>query len=190
MNQPVAIIVCILWVAFFMYWWIPVLWTRTRVRKVASRGSFLSLTVLPVVAVVIPLCLFAPWLYGSRLLPDTLPVVLAGLLVNVLGIGFAIWARWHLGTNWSARPAIKENHTITRTGPYVFVRHPIYTGILIGILGTAIATGSFVAFISIFLVLGVFLAKIRIEETFLLEEFGEEYARYRREVKALVPWVV
>jgi protein-S-isoprenylcysteine O-methyltransferase Ste14 len=139
---------------------------------------------------MVAVTLFAPDISTSRVLPDILPVVIPGLLVLLLGIGFAVWARVHLGTNWSSRPAIHENHTITRTGPYAIVRHPIYTGLLTGILGTAIATGSLLAFVSLFVMFVLFLLKIRMEEQFLLEEFGEEYERYRGEVKALVPRVL
>ena len=67
------------------------------------------------------------------------------------------------------------------------MRHPIYTGILTGIMGTAIATGAVIAFVSLFIILVLFLIKIRMEETILLEQFGDAYEQYRREVKALIP---
>jgi len=134
--------------------------------------------------------LAAPWLYAYRVLPDILPVVIGGLIVVILGICFAVWARVHLGSNWSSRPAIRENHTITRTGPYAIVRHPIYTGILTGMLGTAIATGALLVFLVLLVMLVLFLIKIRMEEQFLAEEFGGDYERYRLEVKALIPYVL
>jgi protein-S-isoprenylcysteine O-methyltransferase Ste14 len=145
---------------------------------------------LPAGVIFLAAGLTAPWLYATRVLPDFLPVVIAGLLVVILGICFAVWARVHLGSNWSSRPAIHEDHTITRTGPYAIVRHPIYTGILTGILGTAIATGALLAFISLLVILVLFLIKILMEEQFLKEEFGEDYERYRHEVKALIPYVL
>jgi|WetSurMetagenome_2_1015567.scaffolds.fasta_scaffold21391_1 protein-S-isoprenylcysteine O-methyltransferase Ste14 len=190
MNDLVALFLVILWVAFFAYWWIPALWNRTTVKRISPRGSFLFCTIVPIAAIMIVFSLFAPWLYDYRVLPDTLPVAVAGLLVMLPGLGFAIRARQHLGTNWSARPAIREHHTLTRTGPYAIVRHPIYTGLLTGILGTAIATGYLMAFISIIVALVMLLFKIRIEERFMLDEFGGEYERYRREVKALIPYVL
>ena len=81
-----------------------------------------------------------PWL-GTRFLPDTMIVYLLGLLMVVAGLAFAIWARVHLGRNWSGTVTVKENHELIRSGPYAIVRHPIYTGLLLAVLGTAIVFG-------------------------------------------------
>jgi protein-S-isoprenylcysteine O-methyltransferase Ste14 len=194
MNQQtlssVDLLILLLWAGFFAYWWISALRNRTPLKRVPSRFGFLTTMAVPAGVILAAFALVAPDLYTARVLPDLLPVVIAGLLVLLIGIGFAVWARVHLGTNWSSRPAIHENHTITRTGPYAIVRHPIYTGILTGILGTAIATGALLAFVSLVAMFVLFLIKIRMEEQFLLDEFGEEYGRYRGEVKALVPYVL
>jgi len=190
MAQCAGIILLILWAAFFVYWWIPVLWNRTPAKRISFSGSFLSFLFLPVAVFRIASGLFAPWLYEPRVLPDLVPVIIAGPIVTVAGLGLAIWARSHLGTNWSARPAIKVSHTITRTGPYALVRHPVYTGTLTGVLGTAIASGTLMAFVVFIVILAALLLKIRIEESFLLEEFGEEYAGYQRSVGMLIPFVV
>jgi protein-S-isoprenylcysteine O-methyltransferase Ste14 len=190
MVFSVGIVLLVIWSAFFAYWWIPVLWKRTPAKRISFPGSFLSFLFLPIIAFRIVGGIFAPWLYGFRVFPVIAPVIIAGVGVTIAGLGFAVWARRHLGTNWSARPAIKTNHTITRTGPYAVVRHPIYTGTLVAILGTAIATGTWVAFGIFIVVLCALLVKIHIEESFLLEEFGGEYAAYRREVATLIPFVV
>jgi protein-S-isoprenylcysteine O-methyltransferase Ste14 len=187
---PIDLLVVILWAGFFAYWWITALLNRTPVKRQTSRFGFLMGMAIPAALVLAIAVLVAPDLATARVLPDTLPVAIAGLIILLAGLAIAVWARLHLGKNWSARPAIREHHTITRTGPYAIVRHPIYTGLLTGILGTAIATGGFLAFVALAAVFVMFLVKIRMEETFLVEEFGEEYERYRREVKALVPWVV
>ena len=187
---PVELILIFLWGGFFAYWWLSALRNRTPLKRQTSRFGFLTTMGLPAGVIFLAAGLTAPWLYATRVLPDLLPVVIAGLLVVILGICFAVWARVHLGSNWSSRPAIHENHTITRTGPYAIVRHPIYTGILTGILGTAIATGALLAFISLLVILVLFLIKILMEEQFLKEEFGEDYERYRHEVKALIPYVL
>jgi protein-S-isoprenylcysteine O-methyltransferase Ste14 len=187
---PVELILIFLWGGFFAYWWLSALRNRTPIKRQTSRFGFLTCMGIPAGVIFLAAGLAAPWLYATHVLPDFLPVVIAGLLVVILGICFAVWARVHLGSNWSSRPAIHENHTITRTGPYAIVRHPIYTGILTGILGTAIATGALLAFISLLVILVLFLIKIRMEEQFLKEEFGEDYERYRHEVKALIPYVL
>lgn len=190
MHPPAELALLLIWAGFFAYWWITALLNRTPFKRVPSRFGFFTTMAVPAAIILVAVVLLAPDLATTRILPDTLPVFLAGLLVMLAGQGFAIWARVHLGTNWSGRPAIRENHTITRTGPYAMVRHPIYTGLLTGILGTAIATGALVAFVALLVMIVLFLIKIRMEEQFLLEEFGEEYEQYRREVRALVPWVL
>ncbi|MDD1701449.1 MAG: isoprenylcysteine carboxylmethyltransferase family protein, partial [Methanoregula sp.] len=133
---------------------------------------------------------FSPGLMVERIVPESTGTASAGLLVTIAGLAFAVWARVHLGKNWSGMPTIRKDHTITRTGPYRFVRHPIYSGILLGLIGTAIGVGYFIIFCSVILVFGLFVIKFRMEEQFLEEEFGEEYARYKREVKALIPYVI
>ena len=106
------------------------------------------------------------------------------------GLSFAVWARVHLGKYWSSMPAIKMDHKLIRTGPYNLVRHPIYTGILFGIAGTAIIIGEPLGLIAFILILVVYLWKIRMEEKYLQEEFGEDYVRYKKEVPALIPLLV
>jgi protein-S-isoprenylcysteine O-methyltransferase Ste14 len=187
---PVELILIFLWGGFFAYWWLSALRNRTPLKRAPTRFGFLTSMGVPAGIVMLAAGLAAPWIYASRVLPDVLSIVISGLLVVILGICFAVWARVHLGSNWSSRPAIRENHTITRTGPYAVVRHPIYTGILTGMLGTAIATGALLVFLVLLVIFVLFLIKIRMEEQFLLEEFGAEYERYRLEVKALIPYVL
>src|SRR5450755_3974668 len=122
-----------------------------------------------------------------------LPAALAGWLlpfwigaaVTIAGLLFAVWAREHLGRNWSRSVTIKQGHELITTGPYAVVRHPIYTGILAGLLGTAIALSQvrgFIAFLLMFLMLWL---KLRMEEQWMRSQFGETYATYARETAAL-----
>jgi protein-S-isoprenylcysteine O-methyltransferase Ste14 len=94
----------------------------------------------------------------------------------------------HLAGNWSGTVTLKEDHSLTRDGPYRFVRHPIYTGILLGILGSAIAEGEWRGLVGLGLITLSFLRKSTIEEQFLTAQFGDAYTRYRAEVAALIPW--
>lgn len=115
---------------------------------------------------------------------------LTGTIITFLGLGFTVWARVHLGKNWSSMPAIKVGHELIRSGPYNIVRHPIYSGLLFGLAGTAIIIGELLAVVAFFLILFIFLWKIWTEEKYLLLEFGEVYAQYKREVPALIPFLV
>jgi protein-S-isoprenylcysteine O-methyltransferase Ste14 len=191
MPLPITeILIFLLWAGFLAYWWITALLNRAPFKRVSSRLGVFAFMAVPIAILFAAAILLAPDLTTLRVLPDILPVAIAGLAVTAAGITFAVWARLHLGKNWSAQPAVREHHTLIRTGPYAIVRHPIYTGILTGILGTAIASGTAFAFITLGVVIIVLIVKLRIEEQFMIGEFGEEYERYRHEVKALVPWVV
>ena len=118
--------------------------------------------------------------------PPALGWIAAALTVT--GIGLAIWARAFLGRNWSPRPAVKEHHELVTTGPYAYVRHPIYTGILLAAFGTAL-TGT-VFGIGVFILASIiFLSRIGKEETIMLELFPHEYPVYQRRTKRLVPFV-
>jgi protein-S-isoprenylcysteine O-methyltransferase Ste14 len=134
--------------------------------------------------------IFTSGLLFLRIVPFGTFVALAGTIITLSGLGFAVWARVHLGTNWSSQPAIKVDHTLIMTGPYRIVRHPIYTGLLVGFAGTAFVIGEIWAVLAIFILLAVFYVKIWMEEKFLLEEFGEAFIHYKNEVKALIPFIL
>jgi protein-S-isoprenylcysteine O-methyltransferase Ste14 len=127
---------------------------------------------------------------GARFLPDAPAFYWIGLLMAVAGLGFAVWARLHLGNNWSARVTVKENHELIRSGPYAIVRHPIYTGLLFAILGTAISFGEWRGLVAFAFLTVSLLLKLRTEERFMTETFPDQYPRYRAEVSALIPFVV
>ena len=185
-----GLIITGIWIAFWAYWAISALRTRSTFKRRQRCGPML----LVLLAAVLAWAILASWLPASLLqqqgIPDGVGAGLAGISVTILGLGLAVWARVHLGKNWSARPAIQVDHKLIRTGPYRFVRNPIYTGLLVGYAGTAIVIGALWAFILILFVLVAFLGKIWAEEKFLLEEFGEAYKEYRRKVKALIPFLV
>jgi protein-S-isoprenylcysteine O-methyltransferase Ste14 len=118
--------------------------------------------------------------------PPALGWVAAAL--TLLGTLIAIWARIHLGRNWSAAPAVKEKHELVVGGPYRFVRHPIYTGVLLAMLGVAL-TGSFFA-IGILAVASVMVfRRIGKEEAIMLELFPGDYPAYQARTKRLIPFV-
>lgn len=129
---------------------------------------------------------FLPW----QFLPNTSAVKYIGLTLTSAGIGFAIWARLFLGRNWSATPSIVENHQLIRSGPYRFVRHPIYSGVLLALFGTTIFEGRVAAILGTLIAAISFHVKSRAEEHYMTQQFGTEYLRYQREVKALIPFLL
>jgi serine phosphatase RsbU (regulator of sigma subunit)/protein-S-isoprenylcysteine O-methyltransferase Ste14 len=117
-------------------------------------------------------------------------IVYPGLLLTAAGIGFAVWARIYLGRYWSGIITLKEGHKVITTGPYRWVRHPIYTGWLAGLLGSAIVAGTIDAFLGVEIITFAFVIKLQREERMLARELGDEYRRYMRKVpSALVPMV-
>lgn len=132
-----------------------------------------------------------PWRpLGVRVIPHSPPLGYVSLALTWGGIAFAAWARFYLGSNWSGRVTIKKDHRLIRSGPYALVRHPIYTGLLTAVAGMTIAIGQIRAILALALVAAGLHFKARTEEKFMREQFGEQYARYEREVKSVIPWVV
>jgi len=179
-----------LWVAWIVYWWVSSRNVKTTVRheSVPSR-----------LAHVIPLAIGA-WMIGAsrmpggvltgRLLPASVWIFFAGVIIVAAGLGFTVWARIHLGRNWSGTVTLKEGHELIVTGPYRFVRHPIYSGLLLAFVGSAIARGEWRGVAAVALAFAALWGKLKLEERWLGEAFGEAYARYRAEVAALIPFVL
>jgi protein-S-isoprenylcysteine O-methyltransferase Ste14 len=184
-DMPFAV----LWLAWLAYWIIA-----ARNVKATQRRESLSSRLVTVVLTVLAAALLAfrgqplQWL-NVRFLPQTMVAHWLGLLMVVVGLAFAVWARVHLGRNWSGTVTVKEGHELIRTGPYGLVRHPIYTGLLLAILGTAIAFGEWRGLLALVFLTVAFLFKLRREERFMSENFPNDYPRYRAEVPALIPFI-
>jgi protein-S-isoprenylcysteine O-methyltransferase Ste14 len=125
-----------------------------------------------------------------RFVPLTLWPVRLGAALTLAGVAFAIWARIRIAGNWSSDVTLKRDHELIVDGPYALVRHPIYTGILVALIGTALAVGEWRGALAIVLACVAFWRKLTIEEAVMRREFGEAYARYAERVPALVPFVV
>jgi len=113
-----------------------------------------------------------------------------GFIITAGGLFFSVWARIRLGKNWSQAVTIKDDHQLINDGPYAIVRHPIYTGLIFGFIGTSIAVGELRGLISDILVFAVLLYKLRLEDKWLLEKFGDSYKIYSQQVSALIPFIL
>jgi protein-S-isoprenylcysteine O-methyltransferase Ste14 len=177
-----------LWLSWALYWWISSRNTKEtqRYESAASRASHL----IPLAAAI---CLLAlpsdrnP--FSGRFVPPSLAGYWLGVALLTAGLVFAVWARLHLGSNWSGMVTLKREHALVLTGPYRWVRHPIYTGLLLALLGTAIARGDWSSLIAVALCAASFIRKIGIEERWLRELFKDEYDRYSARVPALIPLI-
>jgi len=110
-----------------------------------------------------------------------------GVAIVAAGIAICFWARWHLGSNWSGTVTLKEGHELIRTGPYRTIRHPIYTGILLAIFGTAVQIGQVRGFLAFVIAWASFYVKARREESFLTEEFGDRFAEHIQRTGMFLP---
>jgi protein-S-isoprenylcysteine O-methyltransferase Ste14 len=175
------------WYTVAIVWLIGAFTTKRTVRSHPARSGFVY-----IVLILLAFLLFQkPLRFGLlawRFVPMSAATGYVGLALTMTGCAFAIWARFYLGSNWSGRPTIKQDHTLIRSGPYRLVRHPIYTSIVVAMLGTAIYIGEIRALIGTVLALIALKLKSRLEEAFMTERFGAEYAQYKQQVKALIPF--
>ena len=163
-------------------------------KPTARRSSYASRLVLFGPAIVFYLLVVShaiplAWLF-LRPWPHTQAVEAAGLALTLLGCAFAIWARVTLGSNWSGMPKVKREHELIVRGPYKLVRHPIYSGLLLALAGTAIAEDRSIWILALFLAVVSYAVKLRQEEQLMMQTFPEDYPAYRRRVKALIPGVL
>jgi protein-S-isoprenylcysteine O-methyltransferase Ste14 len=124
---------------------------------------------------------------NRRFLPDELCLAWLGSALCAAGVLFAIWARRTIGKDWSAEVQIKEGHQLIRTGPYAHIRHPIYTGLLLATLGTALLIGEYRALLGFAMFFVGFTRKARKEESFLAAEFGPAFEEHRRHTGFYLP---
>ncbi len=151
------------WLVFIAIWVLAAVSTKRTVYR-ETRAQRLRYWVLLVIAYLL-------LLYGRRL-------------------PYPLKARVTLGRNWSGVVTLKEGHELVERGPYRFVRHPIYTGILTMFFATAFAQGHLFGFVGTLLMFASFWIKLRDEEKLMLQQFPERYADYRRRAKRIIPFVL
>jgi protein-S-isoprenylcysteine O-methyltransferase Ste14 len=190
MPRPYWEIVSACWVAFWAYWTLSARGLRPPRRRVSLTFTILNTALLYAGFVLVLVGRLDVRPLSIRFVPDASWVDAVGTALALAGVALAIWSRRVLGANWSGAVRIVECQHLVRTGPYAFVRNPIYSGMSLAVLGTATVAGTLGALVGFFLVLTALWHKARVEERVLLAEFGEEYAAYRREVKSLIPFVV
>jgi protein-S-isoprenylcysteine O-methyltransferase Ste14 len=179
-----------LWIAWAAYWWIAARDVKAIARQesVASRIAHIGPLMIAAMLVALPGWPLQ-WLY-EFFLPRSALTFWIGALLLAAGLAFAVWARIVLGRNWSGTVTVKHDHELVRSGPYRYVRHPIYTGLLLGFAGTALALAQWRGVLAVVIVFVALWRKLRLEERWMAEQFGAQYERYRREVAALLPFLL
>jgi len=172
------------WIGFGLYWRVAA--KRSSEARTAESAASRRVHVILLDGGQLLLFISVPGLRQS-ILPQTPAWIAAGLALLAASIALAIWARRHLGTNWSGRIETKVDHQLIRTGPYRKLRHPIYTGVIGMCLGVVLIDGHTHALVGTALVVIAYWRKVRKEETNLRQAFGDRYRDYRRATWGALP---
>jgi protein-S-isoprenylcysteine O-methyltransferase Ste14 len=180
--RAVQLVFAVGWAAFWLYWLVAAFSVK-RGRVPWSRHLRIRVVIVVAVILLVRLGVFRgrgvntdPWRAGL------------GLVLFALGLAFAIWARVHIGRNWGIPMTQKDEPELVTSGPYHVVRHPIYSGILVAGIGTAVAL-SWLWLIGVVLAGIYFVYSATVEERYLTEELPDTYPAYKRSTKMLVPFI-
>ncbi|MGA7915210.1 MAG: isoprenylcysteine carboxylmethyltransferase family protein [Candidatus Acidiferrales bacterium] len=187
MNITPGFLISASWLLLAAYWLFAALGAKRPAKKENPVERLLHIAFLAVGFFLIYGGAFRFGVLSRRFLPDELWVAWAGAVLTFLGVLFAIWARFTIGKEWSAEVQIKEGHQLIRSGPYAHIRHPIYTGLLLALCGTAVAIGEYRAIVGVALFLFGFIRKAKKEERFLAGEFGPAFDEHRRHTGFFLP---
>lgn len=175
------------WLVFVAYWAIGALKTQRTEKKepFASRYGVLFLEIVGFIL------LFRDdagiGVLAQRVIPRTYALAAAGVVLTWAGIALALWARWHLGKYWSARITIKEDHKLIRTGPCARLRHPIYSGLDLAAIGSALAIDRWRCVVGVCLIIAGYWIKAKREEGMLTAQFGADFEEHSRHTGFLFP---
>lgn len=175
------------WIVFVAYWAVGALKTRATIRResFASRYGVLLLEILGFALLFSEITDLG--VLGRHFLPRTTIVAFIGVALTWAGIGIALWARYNLGQYWSARITLKEDHQLIRTGPYAYLRHPIYTGLDLAAIGSALVIDHWRCVLGVCLIITGYVIKAKREESLLAGQFGAAFDEHRKRTGFLLP---
>lgn len=183
-----------LWAVFGIYWIGTALLKRTPSNQSPEPQSRESRFYRPlrlfILAVTFSLLFWertAVGFFGARFAPSSAAVSSAGFAAALIGLAVALWARVRLGRYWSDKVVLQDDHRLVRSGPYAYMRHPIYSGVLLGVAGTALVVGEVRGIVAFVMLLVNYSIKAKREETILGYEFGEEFELHRKQTGFLFP---
>lgn len=178
------------WAIFTIVWLISAFFTKRTSYK-QSPGVLPSYWISAILAwILLTEARRLPYPLAVSLIPRTDSMAWTAAGLSVCGLCICLWARINLGRNWSGCVTLKESHELVQRGPYRFVRHPIYTGLLTMFIGSAIILGYVGGLVGVLLLFGSFWIKLRLEEELMLRQFPNDYPAYMQRVKRLIPFIV
>lgn len=175
------------WIVFVLYWIVSAIRTRDTLQTESFASRYATLLIEVAGFVLLFRHSAGIGFLGNRFMHRTLASAIVGSILTWMGIGLAIWARYHLAEYWSARITIKEDHQLIRTGPYARLRHPIYSGIVLAAIGSAVVIDQWRCVLGVCLVLMGYGIKARKEETMLTRQFGDAFREHQKHAGFLIP---
>ena len=181
--NAIDLVFAIGWAIFWTYWLLAA-FSMKRQRVTVSRELYIRLVLFVLVVILLRIGAFQNSVRNSDPWLSAVGIVLFGA-----GLGFAVWARTHIGRNWGTPMSQKDDPELVTSGPYRLVRHPIYTGILVAGIGTAVSL-NWSWLIGVAMAGIYFVYSATVEERNLTEQFPDAYARYKRSTKMLLPFLL
>ncbi len=181
--RVVDVVIIVGWVVFWVYWLAASLGVK------AGRTRWTGFAGVRVGLVLVVLLLLRVRAFKGHLTAVSPLLQGIGLVVFVVGLALAVWARLSLGRNWGTPMSQKEDPELVTSGPYRMIRHPIYSGILLGMIGTTIAV-SLYWLVAVAILGAYFLYSAVVEERFMASQFPDSYPQYKRSTKMLIPFLL
>jgi protein-S-isoprenylcysteine O-methyltransferase Ste14 len=180
----------VMWLSWVAYWCVASRDVKSTVQRESLPSRLSHIVPLAIAVLLYSSQRVRMPLLAERFLPLTDWSYWIGAFLTAGGLLFTVWARLHLGRNWSGSVTIKKGHELVMSGPYALVRHPIYTGLLLALLGSTLALGDWRAVLAFALAAAALWRKLWIEERWMRQQFADAYQAYSQRVAALIPFVL
>ena len=178
------------WAIFFIGWVLAAIFTKRTIHRQSGAERIRYLIPILIAWYLLFRGWRLPYPFNVRIIPQNDAVLVISSILAVSGLAICLWARAILGRNWSGTVTLKENHQLIVRGPYRFVRHPIYTGLLAMLMATALQQRHLAGILGFALAFISFWIKSTAEEDLMLQQFPSHYPSYRDRVKRLIPFVL
>ena len=179
----------LMWVSWLVLWRVMAFRVKATAQSESPLARLSHVVPLLIAGFLLSVRIPIP-LLNDRFVPLAIWPAALGAALTFAGVLFSAWARFVLAGNWSGYVQLKHDHELIVDGPYRWVRHPIYTGLILMFLGTALAVGEWRALLAVAIASVAFWRKLRREEALMRTAFGGSYARYAERVPALIPYML